>query len=616
VPAEREHERQQKQDEPIPFELPGGRLTRPLRLRRRPRRRPLLVSSIILSGRTLHWAAIAFFAIVAVVPYTGLYQPMTVLSGSMKPAFSAGDLVLVREKPTRDLQVGDVVVYRIPTGDRHVEAHRITRILDRHPFTFRSKGDANPVEDPWTAVVSTPTIAHVVTVVPYAGWLVSALRQPIPRLLLVYLLPLLMAAAALWAVWRARDDEPRHDVPSPSPPTKRRRINRSSTIRIAALTLAGLLASAAAATVTGSTSAAQTVSTSSCFYKPTVQSGSTTNAANGTTTVTISSVDPTKAFLLFNLRSNSNRPVASEVGGRIASATSLEFIRVTDEATPATITIQWYVIEYNCGVKVQRGTVAQSSTSTDVAITAVASTAQAFVTWSKTAASADTSWADNDPVLGDLTATNNVQFRVDTATSAHTIYWQVVEFTDSSMISVQRGTTSLASGTSSTTATLGSAVATSRTFVLVGTRSFGNGTDIGSGLVRGRLTSSTQVTLDRSATSYAVDEIGWQAIELKDGSKVQSGSLNLASGTASGTASLTAVDASRATAFAAGQTGGGQNGGRTSYTADDILGVGTATLAVTSSTQLTVTRANTSAAADIPWFVVEWGRPTSTSDAR
>jgi hypothetical protein len=67
------------------------------------------------------------------------------------------------------------------------------------------------------------------------------------------------------------------------------------------------------------------------------------------------------------------------------------------------------------------------------------------------------------------------------------------------------------------------------------------------------------------------------------------------------------VDVARSAAFASFQHGAGQNMGRTSYAADDLLGVASATVNLTSSTLLTVTRANTAAAADIAWFVVCFG---------
>jgi hypothetical protein len=103
--------------------------------------------------------------------------------------------------------------------------------------------------------------------------------------------------------------------------------------------------------------------------------------------------------------------------------------------------------------------------------------------------------------------------------------------------------------------------------------------------------------------------VGWQSIELKDGSSVQRGSAAFGSGTATVTPILTAVDTSRTVALGSFQHGGGQNMGRTPYVADDVLGVASATLAVTSATQLTLTRANTAAAADIAWFVIQFPDP-------
>lgn len=202
-----------------------------------------------------------------------------------------------------------------------------------------------------------------------------------------------------------------------------------------------------------------------------------------------------------------------------------------------------------------------------------------------------------------------MQFRANIADANSVIYWQVVEFTNPTKIKVQRGTTSLTGAATSTTATLGTAVDTTKTFVLASTRSSGGGTDIGSGMVRARLTNSTTVTLDRSLANYAVTEIAWQAIELQEGSSVQSGTASFATSASTATAALSAVVLGRTTAFASLQTGGGQNGGRTSYASNDVIGVATATLDLTSTTQLTLTRTSTAGPADLAWFVVSWGLP-------
>ncbi len=314
-----------------------------------------------------------------------------------------------------------------------------------------------------------------------------------------------------------------------------------------------------------------------------VQSGTAVNTANGVQTITISSVDTTKSFLIVQARSSSNRPVGSTVRGRLASATTIEFERVTDGVAPepAAINIQWYVVTFGSGVKVQRGEVTQSAATVNVPITAVAAVGQAFVLWSKTMVSTDTSWEDDDAVLGEITSTTNLQFRSNVAAPGHTIAWQVVEFTNPADINVQKGTTAMTGTTTSVAATLGTAVDVIRTFVLVGWRSSGTGNDIGARMLRARLTDSTTVTIDRSISGSPDDisEIVWQAIELKDGSRVWGGNAAFGSGVSEVVADLGApgVPLTRTVAFGSGQGGPGQNLGRSDLTADDIVGVAAVT---------------------------------------
>ncbi|MCH8991815.1 MAG: hypothetical protein IIA44_08735, partial [Acidobacteria bacterium] len=350
----------------------------------------------------------------------------------------------------------------------------------------------------------------------------------------------------------------------------------------------------------------------SCF-KPaqpgSVQSGTATSSANGTLSVSITPVDAAMSFLVFSSRHDSNRPVGSLIRGRLnAAGNAVEFVRVTNEAVPVPISIQWYVVEYSCGIRVQRGEVAQGSTTINVPITPVGATSAAFVTWSKSPASGDNNWSQDDPVVGELTSPSNIQFRVNSANLSHVIAWQVVEFIDPADVNVQRGTTSLLGTATSTTATLSPPVDVTKTFVLVGYRTAGGGADIGARMLRAELTNSTTITIDRSisGTPDDITEIVWQAVELQDGSSVQRGSEPFLAGTASATVGISTVDVTKAYAFGSVQAGSGQNMGRSPYAVDDVIGVGSFTAALTGS-QLTLTRDNTAAVADVGWFVVHWG---------
>ncbi|MGH9372055.1 MAG: hypothetical protein ACRD15_11045, partial [Vicinamibacterales bacterium] len=337
-----------------------------------------------------------------------------------------------------------------------------------------------------------------------------------------------------------------------------------------------------------------------------VQSGTVVNNSNGVQTVTIASIDPATSFLIFQIRSNGDRPVNSVIRGRLASATTIEFERLSNEGAPVAINIQWYVATFGSGVKVQRGEVTMSASPTDVTIAAVGSISRAFVLWSKTALASDSEFGTDDPIVGDLTSTTNLQFRSD-ATSGHRVAWQVVEFTDAADINVQRGTVlNMTGATVSTTATLGTPVDVTKAFVLAAFRTAGGGPDIGNRMLRAELTDSTTVTFDRGLAGEDMTEIAWQVVELKDGSTVQRGTATFASGASQATAALgPRVNTTRALAFGSVQSGGGQNMGSSPYAVDDVIGVGTVTAALTPP-QVTLQRSSTVDTASVGWFVVQF----------
>ena len=142
------------------------------------------------------------FVAVAVGPRFGLYRPLTVLSGSMRPTFDPGDLVIVRPEPLREVRVGQVIAYQVPVGAHQVETHRIVRVLHggAHPVV-QTKGDANDVRDPWTAKLSGTTAWRLAFVVPYGGYAINAFRSRPLHLAAVVLAPALLALLLLAKLW-------------------------------------------------------------------------------------------------------------------------------------------------------------------------------------------------------------------------------------------------------------------------------------------------------------------------------------------------------------------------------------------------------------------------------
>lgn len=132
----------------------------------------------------------------------------TVLSNSMRPTAAAGDLAVTQGVPVGSVRVGDVVAFIPPNGTRTV-MHRVAS-LDGDVIT--TKGDANPVADPWRVALAGPTAYRLVAVVPFVGWLTELQR---PAFLLAGALIALEILLRLVKEVRARTS--RNAAPQPQP---------------------------------------------------------------------------------------------------------------------------------------------------------------------------------------------------------------------------------------------------------------------------------------------------------------------------------------------------------------------------------------------------------------
>jgi signal peptidase len=120
------------------------------------------------------------FLLLGVGPHVLGYRTATMLTGSMEPGISPGDVVITVPKPAAELAVGDVISYHIPIEDQRVETHRVTKVVHAADgtTTFRTKGDNNPGVDPWTATLQGDTVWEERAVVPGLGNAIRMLRSP------------------------------------------------------------------------------------------------------------------------------------------------------------------------------------------------------------------------------------------------------------------------------------------------------------------------------------------------------------------------------------------------------------------------------------------------------
>lgn len=123
---------------------------------------------------------VAFFFIVVPLLVTafpqlvGADESYVVLSSSMEPTISAGDVVIVNEVSPETIEKGDTITFRRQTSDGIGQTtHRVVEVLEtERGLQFRTKGDANDAADP-EPVAAVNVVGVVAFHFPLIGYLVE-----------------------------------------------------------------------------------------------------------------------------------------------------------------------------------------------------------------------------------------------------------------------------------------------------------------------------------------------------------------------------------------------------------------------------------------------------------
>jgi signal peptidase len=97
------------------------------------------------------------------------YGVSIVLSGSMEPAISVNDLVIVKE--TKEIEVGDVIVYQ---SGRDLIIHRV---ISKNGDLIVTQGDANQVAD--VPITMADVKGKMIGSIPAVGMAVKCLKSPL-----------------------------------------------------------------------------------------------------------------------------------------------------------------------------------------------------------------------------------------------------------------------------------------------------------------------------------------------------------------------------------------------------------------------------------------------------
>ena len=122
-----------------------------------------------------------------------------VVSESMVPTLQVGDLLVVQGVVNASginatPETGDIIVFRKPTDPSEFIVHRAVDKVYRGGFWFfKTKGDKNPIADPWE-VPENYVIGRVVGRVPLLGYLKIYLGSPWGIALFIILILILLFA--------------------------------------------------------------------------------------------------------------------------------------------------------------------------------------------------------------------------------------------------------------------------------------------------------------------------------------------------------------------------------------------------------------------------------------
>ena len=161
-----------------------------------PKARSLVVTLVLI-------AAVSPFVVFALPEVVGADESYVVLSGSMEPTLSPGDVVIV--DATASVGVGDIITY--DTGDQVPTTHRV---IDERDGGYQTKGDANENVDSGLVAFES-VIGRTIITIPFVGYVILWANSPVGYVLLV-VVPLVLLGVSELRKWARQDPTTQSDT--------------------------------------------------------------------------------------------------------------------------------------------------------------------------------------------------------------------------------------------------------------------------------------------------------------------------------------------------------------------------------------------------------------------
>ncbi|MGI6678092.1 MAG: signal peptidase I [Dehalobacterium sp.] len=125
-------------------------------------------------------------------PHFGNYQLMIVMSGSMKPVFDTGSIIVVKKVDPAAISKGAIITFRDTGNENRYITHRVMDVVRENGKVFYiTKGDYNKMQDIYRSPAEN-VLGLVTADIPYLGYLLILHRKP-TGIFLLLLIPILWA---------------------------------------------------------------------------------------------------------------------------------------------------------------------------------------------------------------------------------------------------------------------------------------------------------------------------------------------------------------------------------------------------------------------------------------
>ncbi len=154
--------------------------------------------------------AVLLVVLAILVPALLGYQRYIIVGGSMTGTIAKGSVVYERLTPVSQLKVGDIITF-VPPGYTEPVTHRIIAIQQGPGGSpvFQTKGDFNPVRDPWKMSLKGPEQPRYVFHIPCVGYVLAAVAIRKVRMILIGIPAVVIAFSLLWSLWTQAGDDVR-----------------------------------------------------------------------------------------------------------------------------------------------------------------------------------------------------------------------------------------------------------------------------------------------------------------------------------------------------------------------------------------------------------------------